>query len=278
MKFAIVLALSISAHAGQIAFDGTSLMAGYTLGYSNAVPAQLARTLPNVWTVTNIAIGGQTGAQLLADFGTQVAPLASTSEAIVFDMFTNDLAVEGVDIETAKARCVDYRSRCFAAGFTWVFIRAVSPRSGDAKTFTETNRVAINTWLAETFPTNAYGFDEPRIWGPYDRTQKHFTWGNPWFLDSVHLNVDGIALDAASLRRKMVAVGFLQFEPPTVEIKTFPGVLVTGAIGSTYRIEAAQSPEGQWIEIGRLTLTNSTQIWFDAFGGKDRFYRSVELP
>jgi hypothetical protein len=266
--------LALCVNAAQIVFDGTSLFSGYTLGFSNAVPAQLLRTLPNSFTITNVAVSGQTGAAMLADFNSQVAPLAGASDAIVFDMFTNDLASEGVDVETAKARCVEYRSRCFAAGFKWVFIRAVSPRSGDAKAFTEANRVAINGWLAETFPTNVYGLDESRIFGPYDRSQKQFTWGNPWFLDSVHLNVDGIALDASALRRKMVEVGFLQFDPPSVAVQTFPGVIVSGAIGNTYRIEAATSLDGAWAEVARVRLTNSTQVWFDDSGAKDRFYRA----
>jgi lysophospholipase L1-like esterase len=268
----------------KIVFDGTSLLSGFTLGASNSMPAQLARTLPTNYTIWNYSVGGQTGADMLSDFDQQIAPLGPTSDAIVFDMGTNDLAIEGADVETVKARYIEYRARCVAAGFRWIFIRPLSPRAGDSLTFSETNRVTINQWLMATYPTNVYDpASEPRIFGPWGGYTRWFMddqgvghWGNEWFLDSVHLNLTGLPLDAAALRRKMVAEGFLKFEPPIVGVHFAPAVTISGAIGNQYRIDASDALS-DWHEVARVTLTQSEQTWFDPSSASGQFYRAVEI-
>jgi hypothetical protein len=201
----------------HIICDGTSLTQGSFLPNptTDCYPTQLGRTIGSAYTITNLGIGGQRGDTMLANFATKVAPLydATKRQAIIFEMGTNDMAVEGASVDTVLTRYRDYYDRCRAVGWspTRIFIRPLSPRSSDSLTFTEANRVFINRWLTLNFPHSVVDpASEPRIYGPW--VGPHFAAGDVWFLDSVHPTVAGTALDAEAIRKKLVREGFLPNE------------------------------------------------------------------
>lgn len=67
---------------------------------------------------------------------------------------------------------------------------------------------------------------------------------------------------------------------PELTLKTYAGLTVTGAVGRTYRIEAALDPQGPWAPVGTLKLDSSPSFWFDFDSPQNplRLYRAVELP
>lgn len=74
--------------------------------------------------------------------------------------------------------------------------------------------------------------------------------------------------------------GLIPTQPPSVEIATYAGIAVTGAVGYTYGIEATTTPENaaSWIGVGNVLLTTPTQIWYDSRSTVQqpkRFYRAV---
>lgn len=73
--------------------------------------------------------------------------------------------------------------------------------------------------------------------------------------------------------------------PPSSDVSLslafYPGVAVSGAVGRTYRIDAATSPDSaSWKPVGQITLTKSPQNWFDEISPSEPklFYRAVLLP
>ncbi len=53
--------------------------------------------------------------------------------------------------------------------------------------------------------------------------------------------------------------------PAGVDIKLFPGVIITGSIGYTYTIQSTSNlaDTNSWVNEANVTLTNTTQVWVD---------------
>lgn len=70
-------------------------------------------------------------------------------------------------------------------------------------------------------------------------------------------------------------VGNAEADVNTLAITMTPTVLVFGKIGQSGVIEYAESPDGQWLELGELTITASPMIYYDTTGTSKtkRFYR-----
>jgi sugar lactone lactonase YvrE len=66
--------------------------------------------------------------------------------------------------------------------------------------------------------------------------------------------------------------------PTSLELKTYPGVKITGNVGRTYRIESSTN-SSTWTYEAELQLTSSPLLWIDptAVNGQ-KFYRTVLLP
>lgn len=67
---------------------------------------------------------------------------------------------------------------------------------------------------------------------------------------------------------------------PAVALDTYPGITVSGSVGSTYAVEyaTALAPD-TWLPLTSVTLTNATQLVFDPSpmsGPTKRFYRAKE--
>jgi len=92
--------------------------------------------------------------------------------------------------------------------------------------------------------------------------------GDIYVADSANHRIRKIAMD----QTPPVAV------PANLELKTYPGMEVTGTIGRTYRIESSTNMSS-WSAEAELLLATDPQLWIDpvAVNGK-KFYRAVLLP
>jgi serine/threonine-protein kinase len=77
---------------------------------------------------------------------------------------------------------------------------------------------------------------------------------------------------------------FATNKPPmsaTLIVNLHPGLTIFGAVGKTYRIEAAESSPGalDWVSVGTITLTHPVELWFDSEPARrsDRLYRATEV-
>jgi hypothetical protein len=80
------------------------------------------------------------------------------------------------------------------------------------------------------------------------------------------------------------AEGTVESQPASVSLfslATFAGTVITGPIGSTYRIDIreALAPENAWQQVTNLTLTVSPTVWIDLSSRREstRYYRAVLL-
>ncbi len=66
--------------------------------------------------------------------------------------------------------------------------------------------------------------------------------------------------------------------PASLQLKTYPGVQITGTIGRTYQIQT--SPDmNVWNTVGTLLLPSSPYLWIDQNPvSGNKFYRAVMLP
>jgi len=66
--------------------------------------------------------------------------------------------------------------------------------------------------------------------------------------------------------------------PANLQLKTYPGLQITGTIGRTYQIQA--SPDlNTWSQVATLLLASSPYLWIDQNPvGDNKFYRAVMLP
>lgn len=66
--------------------------------------------------------------------------------------------------------------------------------------------------------------------------------------------------------------------PANLELRTYPGVKITGTIGRTYRIESFTNTSNWSVETD-LQLTTSPQLWIDpAAVNGSKYYRAILLP
>jgi WD40 repeat protein len=66
--------------------------------------------------------------------------------------------------------------------------------------------------------------------------------------------------------------------PANLQLRTYPGLQITGTVGRTYQIQA--SPDmAAWNTVTTLLLTSSPYLWVDSNPvGGNQFYRAVMLP
>jgi hypothetical protein len=270
-----VWSAALYASTNVIIFDGTSMTKGSGAPAGRSYPEQLGETLGSSWQITNLGVRGQTGAQMLSDFSAQVAPLFNPAnhQAIVYEMGVNDLTA-GEMTETVKQRIDAYFAACVAAGMppSRIFILPIGP-SYFAGNFKSATRAEINQYLLAQYPRNAIDPEwEPRLFATGANLNTNF------FADLTHPNEVGCALQAAVVKRKMQEEGFL---PSELSVAIYAGVTIKGEVGRTYRIESAASPDtSTWNETGQITLTSTSQVWFDLQSPRQarQFYRAVSLP
>lgn len=67
-------------------------------------------------------------------------------------------------------------------------------------------------------------------------------------------------------------------DPANLELKTYPGIKITGNVGRTYQIQS--SPDmNVWSTVAKVLLPSSPYVWVDqAPISGNRFYRAVLLP
>jgi uncharacterized repeat protein (TIGR03803 family) len=106
--------------------------------------------------------------------------------------------------------------------------------------------------------------------------------------------LDTVSLTNASQRYFDVTVPFAPqrfyrawqtnvLSPPSIlDVHLVPAITVTGAIGSSVRIDAINQfgPIDAWVTLDTVTLTNTSQLYFDtsAWGQPARLYRLVPVP
>jgi len=69
---------------------------------------------------------------------------------------------------------------------------------------------------------------------------------------------------------------------PSLSLNLVPAIYLTGRVGDSLRLDYinAVGPTDAWITLDTVTLTNTTQLYFDvtAPGQPHRLYRLVPLP
>jgi hypothetical protein len=94
------------------------------------------------------------------------------------------------------------------------------------------------------------------------------------------------AMVTNSLGMATSASATLLVNPAGVSLGLYPGLTIEGVVGKIYGIQGATniSDTNGWISLTNITLTQPTQLWFDAtasvWAGNNprRFYRVVPLP
>jgi hypothetical protein len=69
---------------------------------------------------------------------------------------------------------------------------------------------------------------------------------------------------------------------PSLDLHIVPAITLTGNIGSKVRLDYINQfgPIDAWVTLGTVTLTNTSQLYFDvsAPGQRERLYRLVPVP
>lgn len=66
--------------------------------------------------------------------------------------------------------------------------------------------------------------------------------------------------------------------PANLQLKTYPGLQITGTIGRTYQIQASPNMNA-WSPVATVLLTSSPYLWIDQNPvGGNKFYRALQLP
>ena len=66
--------------------------------------------------------------------------------------------------------------------------------------------------------------------------------------------------------------------PANLQLKTYPGLQITGAIGRTYQVQSSPDMKA-WNPATTLLLTASPYLWIDQNPvAGNKFYRAVMLP
>jgi lysophospholipase L1-like esterase len=150
----------------QIVCDGNSLTYGFgagyldASGYLNGYPYQLATTKlggESRWNLVNLGVNGQTTAQMVTDFDSQVAPLYNPlrpRNVLVCWEIGNHI-YGGATADDAMGSVIDYCERGRRTGFE-VLVANCSARS-DITAGVETIRTTVNTYLSATWSSFADG-------------------------------------------------------------------------------------------------------------------------
>ena len=175
--------------SGQLIVDGCSLAQG--------VFAPLVTALANPWTATDVAVGGQTTAQMNTDAATEVDPMLRAyyqRHVVVAWELTNDLG-SGTSAADAYAHMVTYCQGRQAAGYKVVVVTCL-PRGSDG-TF-ETKRLAVNASIRAGWATFADALADPNT-DPhigYPGAQNDAT----YYYDTTHCTAAGYAIAAGYLK------------------------------------------------------------------------------
>lgn len=133
----------------RIVADGDSLTVGQGLSAGQEWPALLATDLGGSYSISNVAVGGQTQAEMNADAETQVDALFSASNTdniYVNWASTNDLYY-GVDADTTYRRIREGCLRRRAKGFRVVLVNVIDRNDGGGVAGFDTRRASLNTLL-----------------------------------------------------------------------------------------------------------------------------------
>jgi hypothetical protein len=70
--------------------------------------------------------------------------------------------------------------------------------------------------------------------------------------------------------------------PPVLDLHFIPALTLTGAIGNSLRVDYINQlgPIDAWVTLATVTLTNTTQLYFDTsvVGQPPRLYRILPVP
>jgi hypothetical protein len=71
-------------------------------------------------------------------------------------------------------------------------------------------------------------------------------------------------------------------QPSTLNLNMVPALILTGAAGSSWRIDYINQagPIDAWVNLATVTLTNTSQLYFDTsvIGQPPRLWRIVPVP
>jgi hypothetical protein len=69
---------------------------------------------------------------------------------------------------------------------------------------------------------------------------------------------------------------------PSLDLHLVPAITLTGNIGDSIRVDAINrlGPTDAWVTLDKVTLTNTTQLYFDTscIGQASRLWRIVPVP
>lgn len=172
----------------QVVCDGNSLTVGFPGTEANSYPGQLRTSLggPGAWGVWNLGVNGQTTADMIADFGTQVAPLyngARSKNVLVAFEVGNDL-LGNATARDAVDRLWAYCDLARAAGF--YVIACNVPKRSDLAGAKETARAAANVLIAAEYASHAGALANLA-----DRAEFSNTADGTYYTDGVHYTTAG---------------------------------------------------------------------------------------
>jgi hypothetical protein len=119
-------------------------------------------------------------------------------------------------------------------------------------------------WIAHDLGTN------------YNRSEiRSLAYGNGTFVAIADNGVEGFILQSDNLASGPPV------DPPSLALKTYPGLTITGTIGRSYAIESTTDVEstGDWQTATNIMLRENPYLWFDLQGTDTpkRFYRAREI-
>jgi hypothetical protein len=104
---------------------------------------------------------------------------------------------------------------------------------------------------------------------------RSLVYGSGTFVAVADNNVEGFILQSDNLASGQPA------DPPSLALKMYPGLTITGTIGRRYAIESTTDVEaaGNWQAVASITLQENPFLWFDLQGTNTpkRFYRAREI-
>lgn len=193
----------------QLIFDGDSITAGSQSRFGRTYPAQTVEGLDSRTVTTNVAVGGQTVAQMLSDVVAQVDPMYDPAKlnVVIVGGGTNDLYVAGgsVTVDTLYANYVAYHQGRRAAGFKTVALTLFprtevgTPGTHEAKRLDFNDRVRTN-WA--TFADALADVGNDAVMGPTGASDNV-----TYFADKTHPTNAGYAVMARYVRAALASLG-----------------------------------------------------------------------
>ncbi len=237
--------------SSKIIFDGNSITNGELSGSGAAnipsqVTAQLAlQKIPGV-SVVNVAVGGQTCAQMIADGSSQVAPLREVGRdcILVVNEGGNDISFGATPqqaFENIRNYCLLRRSEGFYVLIWDCPFRHNSPSGFYTAAAYKQALIDFNALVRSGWKKFADAYMDTRKHFPYvpDNDYTGALNGGFWFPDCVHPSATGNAIIAAKLveHLKLIPLKKQEVKPvpinnPTVETEFFCDFLSPPASGT----------------------------------------------